>query len=235
MNELPKRGLVLFALIFPSAAVFTYFLGDPSATRLWYASSKLLQFALPLAGTLFPGMERRWDLKGGVTEAWRGAATGLAIFASLGLLYWFLLRQLGFIGEVRIAVTEKLRDFGVTGFGDFLALAAFISVLHSFLEEYYWRGFVFAELRERWGRRLAYPLAALGFTGHHVVVIARYVPASQAWLLVPLFSSFVFVAGLAWAFHYERRRSLLGAWLSHFLADSVIMAAGAHLVFGAAP
>lgn len=229
---LSRRAFLLFALVFPSCAVFTYFIDGSSATRFWYGASKLVQFSLPALSAVTLGLPRRWNLRMAGGEGRRGIVSGILIFAALGALYWFFLRHLGFIGQVREAISAKLGDFGVSSLGGFLLLAAFISVIHSFLEEYYWRGFVFAELNEWLGPRIAYPLAALGFTGHHVVVIARYAPADRAWLLVPIFSGFVFLGGLLWAWLYRRRGSLAGAWLSHIAADLVIMTIGAHLVFG---
>ncbi|RZA06254.1 MAG: CPBP family intramembrane metalloprotease [Proteobacteria bacterium] len=235
MHHRAKQALILFALIFPTLAVFTYFAGDPGSTKAWYTASKIVQFSLPFLGVAALGMHRRWKLKITPGELRLGSLSGLGILMSLTALYWFGLRELSFIGGTRTAVAAKLAEFGVSGFGGFLLLAAFISLAHSFLEEFYWRGFVFAELREWLGPKIAYPLAALGFTGHHVVVIARYAPADQAWLLVPIFSSFVFLAGWIWAAFFARRGSLIAAWISHFFADVAIMAIGGHLVFGGTP
>lgn len=225
------KVLLIFALIFPSAAVFSYFhfASSPEATRFWYTASKALQFSLPILGILAFGAQRKWTFK---LQEWKlGLVSGLVILSLLLILY-FSLRGMPFLADTSLAIQKKLVDFGADTPLRYALLAIFISVAHSFLEEYYWRGFVYSELKAWIGGRPALLISALGFTGHHIVVIHKYCPPEYVWALVPLFSAFVFVAGIIWSKLYDRSSSLAGAWISHLFADVAILLIGAHLVFG---
>ncbi len=121
-------------------------------------------------------------------------------------------------------MASKLTAFGIRGLSAYVLLAAFYSLVHSLLEEYYWRWFVFGRLREAIPWQAAVAVAAVGFTGHHVIVLGTYFGwASPAtWL----FSAGVALGGAFWAWLYQTSRSLLGPWLSHALVDAAIFTVG---------
>jgi membrane protease YdiL (CAAX protease family) len=50
------------------------------------------------------------------------------------------------------------------------------------------------------------------------------------WLLSLLLAACVALGGAVWAWMYERRGSLYGPWIGHFLVDAVIMYIGYDLV-----
>jgi membrane protease YdiL (CAAX protease family) len=107
-------------------------------------------------------------------------------------------------------------------------MGAFLSLIHSGLEEYYWRWFVFGRLQRliRPGRAIA--VSALSFMLHHVLLLAVYFgwTSPATWL----FSAAVAVGGAYWAWLYRRSGSLYGAWLSHLLIDAAIFTVGYDLV-----
>ena len=104
----------------------------------------------------------------------------------------------------------------------------FYSLFHSLLEEYYWRWFVFRQLRRLVPLWPAIVVSALGFMGHHVIVLSEFF--KEAPWLAWLFSSAVAVGGVFWAWLYERTGSLFGPWLSHLLIDAGIFWVGYDLV-----
>jgi membrane protease YdiL (CAAX protease family) len=106
----------------------------------------------------------------------------------------------------------------------------FYSIAHSLLEEYYWRWFVFSQLRRLIPLAPAIVVSALGFTAHHVLVLAHYFGWTSPLTL--LFSASVAVGGAFWAWLYERTGSLLGPWLSHLVIDAGIFFIGFKLVAG---
>jgi membrane protease YdiL (CAAX protease family) len=111
----------------------------------------------------------------------------------------------------------------------FAALATFYCLVHSFLEEYYWRWFVYRRLRADMPVTAALIVSGVGFMGHHVIVLGQFFHGYG--LVTWLFSAAVAVGGAAWALLYERSRSLLGIWLSHVLVDAGIMLIGWDLIF----
>jgi membrane protease YdiL (CAAX protease family) len=88
------------------------------------------------------------------------------------------------------------------------------------LEEYYWRWFVFGQLR-RWipvGAAIA--VSSLAFTAHHVLVLRFYFGGFS--LPTGILSLAVASGGVFWAWLYQKSGSLYGPWLSHALIDAAL-------------
>jgi membrane protease YdiL (CAAX protease family) len=239
MKEPPSRALAVWlavAMALPTVAAWLYFVvlaGEPVA-RWMYLSSKAVQFALPVCVL--------WKLYGwtglqGPSAApprrllslALGAASGLVIGgAGLGL-YFGLLRGQPQLTAAAGPIAQKMADFGIDSPGTFLLLAVFLSGIHSWLEEYYWRWFVFARLTDYLPAWLANLLSSLAFAAHHVIVLAAYFGASS--LGTALGSLAVAIGGALWAWQYRATGSLTGPWLSHLLIDAAIMAIGYDLAF----
>ncbi len=196
-------------------------LGD-SARGAIYFGSKLLVNAIPVVWIF--GVERhKLTLPRPRGRAIAlGAVSGLVIGVCILGLYATL-----FAGRLNVeALREKVAAFGVTD--HFFAFAAFLCVVNSGLEEYYWRWFVYRVLRRSMRVAPAAALSALGFTLHHIIVLGAYFP--ELWL-VALLNLGVFAGGVIWAVLYEKTDSLYAPWLSHLLVDAAIMTAVYDLLF----
>ena len=144
------------------------------------------------------------------------------------VLMWVL--QGGPVGRVVAAsapaIRAKAESLGVLR--HYWAFGLFLALLHSFLEEYYWRWFVFGRLRRGLPRGWAHLVAGACFAAHHVVIATQYFPGGWGWLLGGLTGA----GGILWSWMYERQKSLAGPWLSHVLADLGILAVGHQVLFG---
>lgn len=226
---------LLFAGVFPSLSVFSYMVlaREPGSVPAFYAAAKLIQLALPFIWVYAFREEKprlwRWDR----ADVLEGVATGFAMLIALWALYAFVLHQLPVVQAAKPLIQAKVDAFGAGTPYRFLAFCLFIALAHSLFEEFYWRAFLHAELEKRLRFGPALALSSLGFTGHHVVVIAQYVDpgSSRAW--IALLSAAVFAAGALWAWQYRRRRSLWGVWISHCYADIAILSLGYLLLFAA--
>jgi membrane protease YdiL (CAAX protease family) len=237
---------VAFAMALPTATTWLYFValprwGEPGRPNpliaVAYSAGKIIQFLLPVLWWWWTARWRRSPethdhLSSGRRArslAWGTASGGLVALAMLELYFgvfadWF--RRVGVAEPIRARVAAV----GIDDPLGFLALAAFYTVVHSFLEEYYWRWFVFHELREILGCRPALVLSSLAFASHHVVLLNTFFPGQ--WLEATLpFSLGVAVGGAWWAWLYDRDRTILGAWASHALVDAALMTIGFTLVF----
>ena len=249
--ERPRRGgslfnlypssFILFFLLFPSLYTWIYFVvlrdSRPALGQAVYWAGKVIQFGLPVLCVL---AVKRWRPRWGRPST-AGLATGVifgaAVFAAIVVLYhlWFKpeqFRDLWFRGgqslvSARKQILGKLAEFGVDGPVKYVLLAAFYSLIHSFLEEYYWRWFVFGRLREVVPWKTAVAVAAVGFMGHHVIVLGTFF----GWLSPAtwLFSVAVALGGAFWAWLYHTSRSLFGPWMSHLLVDAAVFTAGYNL------
>ena len=107
-------------------------------------------------------------------------------------------------------------------------LGGFYAVVHSFLEEYYFRWFVFGRLRELLRFAPAAIVSGLAFMAHHVIVLYVFLGPS---LHTAFLSLCIAAGGFIWAWQYERSRSLLGPWISHMIVDTGIFLVGYHMLF----
>jgi uncharacterized protein len=214
---------ICFALALPTVATLGYliaFSGHPS-TKAVYAASKIVQFAFPIAWVALVQGRKIAVGKPHAADLGSGAVLGLAVLAGMFALYYGLLRSSPVLAGAPAAVAHQMTDFGVHSIGGFLLLAGFISLVHSLAEEYYWRWFVFGQLRERVPLAAAIVISSLGFMSHHVLVVGKFLAGYGAYTW--FFSLCVATGGGLWAWLYHRTGSLYGAWLSHFLVDAGLM------------
>ena len=151
-----------------------------------------------------------------------GALVGLGIVAVMVVWMYSPLAYLVEAGA--LGVQEKVGELGFAG--RFILLAGFITVFHSLLEEVYWRWFIYGNLRHVIARGWAHALAAIAFTGHHIVVTAEFFPLPFALFL----SACVGIGGVIWSLLYERTNSLVAVWISHLLVDAGLMWVGFRLL-----
>jgi uncharacterized protein len=225
--------VLIFALAFPTAGAFVYFVAadpDSPAFRISYAVSKVVQFALPVIAIAIFDTGRFRQIRLSIRGIGAGIAIGLVISAVIQAAYWLALRDGPIFSGLTSAVRSKVAGFGMDNPVRFVALAAFLSIAHSFLEEYYWRWFGHGALRERLPPTAAILISSIAFAAHHVVVLHIYFP-DRLWSATLPFSLGVAVGGACWAYLYDRFNSLAGPWAAHALADAALMAIGFDLLY----
>lgn len=227
--------LLLLAAVLPTAAAGVYFVGlqgSPHA-RTVYLAAKVVQFALPLAWLALEGAPVR-SLAGRPSRRGLLLALGLGALLVAGALAWYSgwLAHSPLRAEVASRIRVTLADFRIATPLAYLAMSAGLAVVHSLLEEYYWRGFVFQRAAAWLPLPLAVAAASAAFASHHLIVVARYVPPERFWSLAVPATAAVGVAGALWCWLFRRSGSLLAPWLSHLLVDAALMGLGALLIWG---
>jgi len=227
--------LTCVALVLPTAVTFIYFVvlaGQPSwLPQTAYSVGKAVQFLLPAFWLWVAGREYlRWP-----DRPLRGVGIGLVFGGLVALVmfgaYFFVLKPAGFFEAARAPILQKVQDMGVASPVPFIMLGIGYALVHSLLEEYYWRWFVFARLRGFTSFKWAVLISAAGFMAHHVIIVGVYFGylSIATWLL----ALGVGIGGMVWAWLYELTRSLAGPWVSHLLIDAAIFAIGYDLIFNA--
>ena len=245
-----EKPALVIALLFPVVAAYFYFVvaGESTWLRSIYAVSKVVQFGFPVAWMAWA--EGRQALRSlmhlpaaGVSGHTPGStarplaglpaglATGLLMAGGLAGAYALVLRGGELMAAMAPRIIARIDSIGAATPVRYLLLALFLSILHSWLEEYYWRGFVFARLRRRLGSVAAVVVSSLGFAAHHVIVLDAFLGPQHRGTTV-MFSLVVAAAGALWAWLYVKNRSLLSPWLSHLCVDIAIMAVGYDLAWG---
>jgi len=230
----PRWAAIAFGMAFPTLLTLAYFVALADQPRRLmqavYAAGKIVQFSFPallawqVSGT-FP-MPSRPGARG-VTI---GLLFGLGAFAGVVALHRAVLVPFGVVGAgVAAAVRAKVAGFGGGSAAGYLAMGAFYSLLHSAAEEYYWRWFVFGELRRALKAGRAVALSSVAFAAHHVLILGVFFGWASPWTYALALA--VAGGGAFWAWLYHRSGSLLGPWLGHLLVDAAIFAVGYDLAF----
>jgi membrane protease YdiL (CAAX protease family) len=232
---------VLFAIVFPTVSAWAYaqaFANDAAATptaspavQTAYTLGKVLQFAFPLLWVWGIERKRVWPGKPTLEGLKSGVGFGLAVSLAGFVLYFGILRGTSLFRDVPEALRLKMATFGIDTPARYLAFTAFLAIVHSLLEEYYWRWFVFGKLRSFVGCWMAIALSSLAFMAYHVVLLHPIFPG-KFWTLVMPISLCIAVGGCVWAWLYERTGSIYAPWISHLLIDLAIFAMGYDLIFG---
>jgi uncharacterized protein len=217
-----RIGGLIFAMLFPTVITWGYFvLAGRYSTGMQqtvYLTVKIIQFAFPAAWTLLSLREPLRTNRPTVSGLLLGAAFSVAVVAAGMAVFKFKLHDMPIFATAAELIQKKIAAFGVTSAAKYFLLCGFYSLFHSLLEEYYWRWFVFRQLRHSLGLWPAAVLSAVGFTLHHIVVLSVFF--KDAPLLVVLFSAAIAIGGTFWAWLYERSGSIFDPWLSHLLIDA---------------
>lgn len=232
--------LLLFAMVFPTLAAWVYFdaaapaSATPPASALvgaLYFGSKVLQFLLPAVAWRLSQPERLRPTR----PTWHGIRPALAVgvAAAIGIVavYFIWLQGHELLAGVPAAVGQKVAALGIGTPLKYVLFSIFLAVIHSGLEEYYWRAYVFSGLKRRINAVAAIVISALAFTSHHLVVLSAYQP-NRFWSGVLPLSAGVFVGGAVWAWLYHRFNTMYPSWISHAVIDVAIMVVGYDMAFG---
>ena len=105
-------------------------------------------------------------------------------------------------------------------------MGAYISLVNSLLEEFFFRGFAFLMLKEIAGSKLAYLFSAGIFSLYHIAIMhSWFSPLVFALMLVSLF-----FAGLLFNWINERYHNLYASWMVHMFANLAINTVGLLLI-----
>ncbi|MCE9552821.1 MAG: CPBP family intramembrane metalloprotease [Planctomycetes bacterium] len=238
VNNPPDRlgALVaIVALTYPVAYTYVYFVGVAGAPQIVqqvvYSGGKVLQFAMPLLwiGWLWlKGMRIANDTQDAPLSLGRSLAIALGFslptVAVIGVAGGLWLLPAGYLDVAGREIREKILHYGITTPLRYALLGFFYSVIHSYLEEYYWRWFAFRQLRRLTPLAPAAIISGIAFAAHHVLVLGLFFGwgSPLAWLA----GVSVAVGGAFWAWLYERSGRLWMAWLSHMVIDIGVFGMG---------
>ncbi len=232
-----EKAVLAFAMLFPFVLTLLYFVvlarSDPFFQKTTFGLGKTLQFLIPIVWVGLV-LREKWVIRSfhirGVLE---GIGFGAVVFlAILGAYHFFLRLPEGPLAPDSLAAQEiigKVESFGVRSTAMFLLFGGFYSLIHSGLEEYYWRWFVFGRLKNnlrptRYAAGKAILLSSLAFALHHYLLLGTYFGYASplAW-----FGTLgVAIGGAYWAWSYERFDSIWPAWVSHGVIDAAIFLVG---------
>lgn len=105
---------------------------------------------------------------------------------------------------------------------NFVYVSLYISFINSFLEELFFRGFMFLSLAKSGSRRLAYSISSLAFSLYHVAIISAWF---NIWIFILIIVGLMFV-GYIFNYITEKLDSFLASWIVHIFANLAINTIG---------
>lgn len=237
-----KRWLgIVNAIVLPTLVTWAYFdlLADSWAAvqQGTYSVGKIVQFAFPVVWILWglkqqlrtaglasvPDGQPQGEKWGPVLSIGFGVVMGLAVAAAMFVIYRFAFPA-DVVANLQAEVVDRVSGFAIDAWWKFLALSLFYAFGHSLLEEYYYRWFIFGQLRHVVKPAPAIIISGLAFMAHHVILLSHFFGGLTLFTL--LLSSAIAIGGMIWAWQYEKSRSLIGPWISHLFIDAGIFAIG---------
>ncbi len=140
-------------------------------------------------------------------------AIGGAVFILLLLGYYLIS---GFIDleniKANLLTREKISK------ENFVYVSLYISIVNSFLEELFFRGFIFGEMKEKGHRRLGYLWSPALFALYHISIV-------DSWFSPVIFVLIIlglFMVGVFFNYLMEKADSFIGSWIVHGMSNVAI-------------
>ena len=217
-------ALLLFVPAFSIGVVMSLFVAPGIIGNSIFTAMKVWAIVFPLTWTLKYNSQALRLPKFSLQEIRVGLVWGILMFSVIISAYFFIAQQI--IDPT--AIRAKATEVGITSPLLYLAGCVYWSFINSLVEECTWRGFVVSRCKVLFPNAIAVILAALFFTTHHSIALYGY---THSWSIVLLGSLGVFIAGIVWAWCYDRYQSIAPGYISHILADLAIAIVGYQLLF----
>lgn len=188
------------------------------------ASKILLLAGIPLVYSMWNHdlrltsvLEARRDGKGNFrTPLVLGASVYVLVIAAFILVSGFVDLE-----KIKGTLSETLQVNGE----NFFFVAAYISIVNSFLEEFFFRGFAFLKLREWTSYGFSHVFSALAFALYHVAILKGWVsPLLTMAAILGLFGTGIFFNWLN-----EKSGNIYNSYVVHMFANLAINTIGLHM------
>ncbi len=150
-------------------------------------------------------------------ELYIGTGLGILCFVVLMLAY-FILKDVIDLNTI----ANELQTKSKVNPSNFLFVAFYITFINSFLEEFFFRGFVFLNLFMLGYKKLAYIFSSVLFAIYHIGIFKNWF---NPWLIALAIFGLVSV-GFIFNYIDTKSKSFINSWIVHILADAAIMLIG---------
>lgn len=145
------------------------------------------------------------------------------LICSLGVYFFIILMYMILKNYIDLeSIRSHLLARENVSVDNFLYVSVYISFINSFLEELFFRGFIFLRLAKLGFKREGYLLSSLAFSIYHVAIISSWF---NIWIFVLIILGLVIV-GFIFSFVAEKTDSFIGPWLLHVFANLAINTIG---------
>ena len=154
-------------------------------------------------------------------SVWRSALLGIAVYIGIVGGYLLLRDVIDFSN-----ITASLNDSVGVNASNFIFVALYISIVNSFLEEFFFRGFGYTILKSL-GRIFAYIICSILFALYHVAMMIGW----YDWWVFSIAIVGLFGAGVIFQLLNERSETIYTSWIVHMCSNLGINTVG-FILFG---
>ncbi len=150
-------------------------------------------------------------------DLYLGIGLGMVCFIVLITVYFFLKDVIDLN-----TIANELQTKSKVSPTNFLLVAFYITFVNSFLEEFFFRGFIFLNLNELGFKELAYIFSSVLFALYHIGIFKNWF---NPWLIMLAILGLVSV-GFIFNYIDTKSKNFINSWIVHILADAAIMLIG---------
>jgi membrane protease YdiL (CAAX protease family) len=210
--------VVLFTILF---VVILYYVD--AALRLNYLNKVFIKIGL-IALSFFIGRAIGLDfsfLKPKKTKVYRkGFIVSIIAFSAVIIGFLVIRNYL----DYQVMIDEFKNKYELTGIKFFIA-SIYLVVFNAFLEEYFFRGFVFFNLNNR---KFAYVFSSLAFSIYHISNFKNWF-TNDLLIIIPLAG--LFLSGILFNNLDSKSKDIYNSYIPHFAADLAIVIIGYFIIF----
>lgn len=138
------------------------------------------------------------------------------LFFSVGVYFFIIIMYLLLKNYIDLeSIRSHLLERENVSVDNFLYVSLYISFINSFLEELFFRGFIFLRLAKSGSKRAGYFISSMAFSIYHVSIISSWF---NIWIFVLIILGLVLV-GYMFSYVAEKTDSFMGPWLLHVFAN----------------
>lgn len=217
-----KRKTITSILIitFISIAVMSIIDGIINPGYLCKSAIKIIMFLLiPLVYTAYDNKINLKDIFKVKSKRKLYASIFLGLLVYIIILSAYLILK-GFINldSIKNILAENLK----VNKDNFIYVALYISFINSLLEEFFFRGFIFLNLKKLIISKYAYIISALAFAIYHVAIMGSWFSP----IIFLLAMAGLFIGGLIFNYLNESNENIYSSWLVHMMANFAINTVG---------
>lgn len=149
-----------------------------------------------------------------------GLILGAASFAIIIAAYFIFGGYIDFNG-----IVQELQTKSKVTSANFIFVGLYITFCNSFLEEFFFRGFIFLNLYNQGFKKLAYIYSSVLFGVYHIAIFKTWFNP----LLIGLVLFGLISVGIIFDWIDTKTENFMNSWLVHILADSAIIIIGMKL------
>ncbi len=219
-----KKLLILSVMIIfvISLIAYTDLIIRPGYLIKTFVKAPLFFFIPVVYGVLFKEFKPFNLLKANFRGIKLGIILGVGIYILMVGFYFAVSNFMDINTTIKASLENNL---GINK-ENFFAIALYVCLLNSFLEEWFFRGFIFNEFKII-SRKSAYFLSSLAFTVYHIAIMDGMF---NVFILLLAFLG-LFVGGTIFNYLNEKNNNIYASWFCHMFANFAMNTIGYIIYF----